>query len=292
MKININTNHIDNLIQKIKAKNSSWTPGEIRFEDIDLSEIRTIQGKEINLEDITSNDQGLIIFKGRPQMLYIRDVQVSQNIIKNEPESSKVRRFHVARNCEVLKKMERMGRYDRYRITENKSGIFEVDAYENEHSQKIIPVEGRLKVCKSCLLELHYFDIYSYRDLDHQDWISFDIKTFFKKYQTTFKKPKFNNLNEPGSNYPKDWSLISNAYKRLMNWICESCGVNLKDHKGFLHCHHKNGVKGDCSNKNLESICFECHQKYHHNNILGIVSSEDKKLIKVIKANQGIYAKN
>ena len=71
MKININTNHLDNLIQKIKAKNSSWTPGEIRFEDIDLSEIRTIQGKEINLEDITSNDQGLIIFKGRPQMLYI-----------------------------------------------------------------------------------------------------------------------------------------------------------------------------------------------------------------------------
>ena len=69
--------------------------------------------------------------------------------------------------------MERMGRYDRYRITENKSGIFEVDAYENEHSQKIIPVEGRLKVCKSCLLELHYFNIYSYRDLDHQDWISF-----------------------------------------------------------------------------------------------------------------------
>ena len=103
MKININTNHLDNLIQKIKAKNSSWTPGEIRFEDIDLSEIRTIQGKEINLEDITSNDQGLIIFKGRPQMLYIRDVQVSQNIIKNEP-CSKVRRFHVARNCESSKK--------------------------------------------------------------------------------------------------------------------------------------------------------------------------------------------
>lgn len=288
MKININTNDLDALIHKINAKKSSWIPGEIKFEDIDLSEIRTIQGKEINLEEISSNDHGLIIYKGRPQMLYIRDVQVSQNLIITEPESNKVRRFHVARNCEVLRKMERKGRYDRYRITENKSGYFEVDAYESEYSNKIIPVEGRLKVCKSCLLELHYFNIYSYRDLDHTDWLTFDIQTFFKKFQTTFKKPKFNSFNEPGSGYPKDWANIANSYKKKMDWTCESCGVDLKNHKNFLHCHHKNGVKGDISSSNLECICFECHQKHHSNNILGLLSPLDKKLIKEIKNRQGI----
>ena len=82
MKINIDTKELDLQLSKIKALKSNWVPTVIDFESIDLSEIKSIRGKEISIGEITTSDHGLIIFKGRPLMLYIRDVQVSQNVIK------------------------------------------------------------------------------------------------------------------------------------------------------------------------------------------------------------------
>lgn len=62
--------------------------------------------------------------------------------------------------------------------------------------------------------------------------------------------------------YPKNWTEISNAYRKSRNYICEFCGVNCSDkpeHRKSTDTHHKNGVKEDCCYENLECLC-----KYHH----------------------------
>lgn len=45
--------------------------------------------------------------------------------------------------------------------------------------------------------------------------------------------------------YTDDWSQVAGRYKASRNFICESCGVNLRSHKQLLHGHHRNGVKND-----------------------------------------------
>lgn len=63
--------------------------------------------------------------------------------------------------------------------------------------------------------------------------------------------------------YVKDWEEISYAYRATHNFTCERCGIHIED--GFDHqymqTHHKNGVKTDNRESNLECLCIECHSR-------------------------------
>ena len=49
----------------------------------------------------------------------------------------------------------------------------------------------------------------------------------------------------------------------------ETC---LKDNKGFLHVHHKDGIKGNNKPSNLEVLCMLCHREkpFHQKNYQGL----------------------
>ncbi|MBO4333313.1 MAG: hypothetical protein J5875_09150 [Paludibacteraceae bacterium] len=61
--------------------------------------------------------------------------------------------------------------------------------------------------------------------------------------------------------YTKDWNKISEAYRNMMHFKCEECGVqiiNPFDYQ-FIQVHHINGRKTDNRELNLKCLCIECH---------------------------------
>lgn len=63
------------------------------------------------------------------------------------------------------------------------------------------------------------------------------------------------------SDYPKNWGKISEEFRKRHNYTCAVCGVDCSNikHKGLIDVHHKNGVKSDCKERNLQCLC-----KFHH----------------------------
>jgi len=71
--------------------------------------------------------------------------------------------------------------------------------------------------------------------------------------------------------YVKNWEEISLAYRTKQNFTCERCGTHVEDgfDHYFMQTHHKNGVKTDNREVNLECLCIKCHSEvddFHRNN--------------------------
>ena len=71
---------------------------------------------------------------------------------------------------------------------------------------------------------------------------------------------EFENPAQP-SNYPENWHLISESFRRRRNFTCEICGVKCESQHGLMHAHHRNGNKTNCNDKNLQCLCAYCHSK-------------------------------
>jgi hypothetical protein len=61
--------------------------------------------------------------------------------------------------------------------------------------------------------------------------------------------------------YPLNWSAISREYRKLKNYRCEDCLIDLSLHKKFLHVHHIDHNKLNCDQSNLKALCIRCHSK-------------------------------
>lgn len=80
--------------------------------------------------------------------------------------------------------------------------------------------------------------------------------------------------------YVKNWEEISLAYRTKHNFTCERCGTHVEDgfDHYFMQTHHKNGIKTDNRESNLECLCVKCHSEVddtHRRNF----SSNAQKLI-------------
>ena len=196
------------------------------------------------LDDICELEDGTLAYKDRRILLYIRDVETY------EP------RFHVSW-CAKMDDMKTKGRFERYVISNNTDGVFEVRYKKNNYQ----PKQRRLKVCQYCLDKLRY-DGFVWKGLgteERKDKVGrFQLQAFFSKYPisplNSKPKPRHTSGTAPLNKYSSGWERISKSYRAAKNWRCEECGKDCSKNKEELHTHHINGVKSDNREKKFEGF--------------------------------------
>lgn len=265
---------LEALVQKMGAKPIPWSSGSDRLESPGFAE-KLRKGIEIPLGVVRPDpNTGVLIYSNEVVLLYIMDTHNDRNTLLNGPENAK--RFHVA-DCQTLKKMRAEGRAERYVVTNNTSGEFNVVALDRQ-TNKREKIKAELKVCKQCLSHLNYKSYKTNISEKGKIWRNFSIAEFLEKYQPHFiHRPKHTDETAPIQGYTTDWPEISKKYRELRQWYCEECWVNLSSDKNLLHCHHLNGQTADNSNNNLKSLCKLCHSKVSGHNMF--ISTKDKNKI-------------
>ena len=265
MKIDLKFENIDKLIDEMGAERIPWKDNS-GLSELEIEQILSKEGLEVEWKDLITEDNGLIYKPGSqiPGIVYIRDCWNDASTIEHSPENGP--KFHVAYNCQTLEAMRRRNRFkSRYRFTQNKSGVFVLNAKVDEYSDKRKEVNGEIKVCKNCLKEIDYQDYVS-GGIKPQIFTDFSIDEFFAEYSPQFvDKPFYSDKLGPNGEYPKNWNEISRREKQFLNWTCSKtdCKVDLnKLHlKKCLHTHHKDGDVSNVARSNLEVLCIDCHAK-------------------------------
>ena len=255
------------LRKKMNAPLGNFNVSIIHTRKASRDERYKLQGKGIaikTLDDIYELKDGTIAYKDRRILLYIRDM------------GKFLSRFHVAW-CKTLEEMKKEKRFSRYVISNRTDGIFEIrrmhDSYYNSDNNGYKTTNEELPVCKYCLGHIN-FNNYSnnnYYGENKKIFDSFTLENFFSQYPISplNSKPKAHYTSDtaPTDTYPLNFSDISAEYKLKQDYCCEGCGIDLSERGGrrFLHTHHINGRKDNCTEGNLRSLCVKCHsEQYKH----------------------------
>lgn len=245
---------LDKLRRKMGAELIAWeTVSDWKVLDIDKL-LEESGGIEVPISDIQTALDGTFEYKGRKVVVYIRD-QVYQ-----VQKSSY--RFHLT-DCPTLKTMKRRGRYERYVVSRKTDGKFIVNMCIG--GQVVKQIECQLYVCKNCLRVLDYENYRNAtRATKDEIWTSFSLEEFFEIYSSGITQiPIYTGETAPINTYSSDWKEVSLRYREKINWKCEKCGLHFSNRNfgRFLHVHHKNGLKNDNRDQNLQALCIGCHAK-------------------------------
>ncbi|SOB74754.1 hypothetical protein SAMN04488490_0282 [Marinobacter sp. LV10R510-11A] len=212
-------------------------------------------GAEIELKDVETMG-GLLSSNGAQIVLYIPDQgQNIDQVLENGPDGKKV---HVA-DCQTLEQMRQRNRFQRYRALVNTSGDFEVFGY-SKNTFSSVEGSARLRVCINCLKHLNYRGYVSTPARKGEILSNFDLKNFFAHYSSLFRYLPKSFIEDKGG-YAKNWKEVSAKFRESKNFVCESCKVDLKQAKGLLHTHHRDGNKRNNGEANLQALCADCHRK-------------------------------
>lgn len=266
-------------VAEMGAKNRCFTlASELRETSVVDQELEV--GKPVKLSDIEYIEGGLISCKGRQVLLYIQDHGSNlDDVLRNGLNG---RKYHVA-YCPTLEEAHQDGRFERYVAKNATDGNFFITGFNSgtrEHRDGM----AKLKVCKNCLKHLDY---QGYRTGSNQTDIfnNFSLQKFFETYQAHFKyKPSGRAGERRDGTYLDDWAERSRQYRASVFWKCESCGLDLSGNRHLLHSHHRNGVKSDNSNSNLQALCIECHSRQPKHNME--VTDDDKKILNKLRLQQ------
>jgi len=281
---------LNEVLRRMGATPIHWQADVQNISELEIQLLQKVGGFEIkDIKQIIPDGRGILTYKGETVILYIRDntQETKYSILK----SSDARRFHIY-YCTTLETMKKAGRYNRYQITQNTSGMFSVDVRITKRSNRIEQTEARLLVCKNCLVEVKYKECGKSGKATDKIRDSFNIEEWLRENKPTFPTlPRYNDYVRSKSDYSKDWSLISQKKKANAGWRCKTCSVYLGElhHQRFLNTHHIDGDKGNNSPLNLKVLCVECHSKepLHGQMLRPEKNKRDLDLLRRIKANQG-----
>lgn len=220
-------------------------------------------GLDTDLSDIFYVDGGLVtVLKDgtvRKTIVYISEIKRwSLDTYGNYPK------FHIS-NCQTLVQMKNGGKIDRYKKTLRSDGKFLMVVSGNQTSEtRYVPLE----ICGNCLYQYNgRFDTrYSKR--------TFNIKEYIKKPMSINDFTDLSNcyfeddLETVPQFYAHNWHEISNELKKVKNYTCQICAINLEKEKKYLHTHHVDSNPSNNIMSNLKVLCIECHSnEFNHGHI-------------------------
>ncbi len=210
----------------------------------------TTNGMDVSLEEVEAAGDGTLVFRGHRVLVYIRD-------LFSRSKHSFMPKFHVA-DCSVLEKMRSAGRWKKYVVAQRDDGRFLVRIAGGE------PELVRLAVCQTCLARLGWqgFDFHLTSGERVRRVKEFELRDFFEAYprDQIARIPEDSADTAPVNVYPPDWSQISLRVRQRAGFQCEQCRLVLAaPHTRFLDVHHRNGLKHDGRDDNLQVLCIACH---------------------------------
>lgn len=266
-------------------------------------------GKEADIENPDDlrelfHESGLLVSAGRPVLVYIRD-HIVMTPDPLTPEECRKVHFTV---CRTLQRMADKGHFERYRRTMSESNIYVIDVSSSRG--RVSEVRMRLDPCKNCLDNVRYAG-YSHGMRRHEKQRivkAFDARVIMEAMRRHLRRFSKRDAAEPfgrlarvlrelmdravsldpagsPSGYRRSFQKTAQSYKDKMRWICEDCGVSLyaDELRYLLHVHHRNGVKYDDTESNLQALCVLCHQKRHQHPI-GFDKGDERKVRRARKA--------
>jgi len=232
----------------------SFSPS-YRPDKLTLAELEQLatDGRDVSIDDVVVLEDDTLSYKDSRVLIYIRDITQFQHWVP---------RFHIA-DCETLQKMKQRNAFDRYVVATRDDGSFVVNMIGK--GGRVTRKTNQLDVCQNCLNKLR-FDGFSH-DLSRQRRrmivSEFTIRRFFEKFPKSLFSVRPTGAAEtaPLNNYPEDFDEISKRARERRGWRCECCRRDFSrptDRK-YLHVHHKNGMKNENFEENLQVLCLLCH---------------------------------
>jgi hypothetical protein len=228
-----------------------------RPDELTLAELEQLatNGKDVSIDDLIVLEDGTLSYKDSRVLVYIRD-------FSQDGGRQWIPRFHVA-DCRTLQQQRQQNRFGHYVVATRSDGFFQVNMIRR--GKQVTKQLMRLAVCQNCLYHLS-FDGFS---LDHSSQrrrlivSQFMITKFFDKYpRSLFSIPPTCDADTaPINNYTINFDVISGGLKAQHGWKCEKCRRNFSEStdRKYLHVHHKNGMKNENHEGNLEVLCLACH---------------------------------
>ncbi|MFM0518564.1 HNH endonuclease [Caballeronia jiangsuensis] len=212
-------------------------------------------GVDVGADQFSELRDGTLEYSGYRVLIYIRDISVI-----NGEET--LPRYHLA-YCRTLENMKRANRFGRYVVSNAETGMFHVNIINGDGCstrREMVP----LKVCQNCLDRIGWngFKINMRHDDRRESVNGFKLSDFFKQYPRDLlsKDSAQPAATAPLNTYPFDWQRISEEIRRKRKYKCERCNRELDQSASrFLHVHHRNGLKHDNREENLEVLCVRCH---------------------------------
>ena len=194
MKLNVDFSSLIESVERMGAGLVDFKIEKTKFTDLDIDKILATTGIEINPIDLEIID-GLLSYEGRQVLLFIPDQQQIDKVIF---DSSKGHKYHVS-DCGAIERMKHENKFDRYLVTNNVSGKFDIKGFSAKE-RKEIEINAELDICKKCLSKLNYKN---YRKNKDNVFNTFNLNEFFEIYSTHF------------INYPKKNKNIDTDMKKL-----------------------------------------------------------------------------
>jgi hypothetical protein len=229
----------------------SYRPDSLTFAE--LEQLAT-DGKDVSINDVVVREDGTLSYKDSRVLVYIRDL--SQNGGRHW-----VPRFHVA-DCRTLQQQREQNHFGHYVVATRDDGFFQVNVIKG---RKVTSKLMQLDVCQNCLDNL-VFDGFSLNLPRQRRRIivsQFTIRRFFEKFPKSLFSVRPAGVAEtaPLNNYSEDFDEISKRARERRGWRCECCRRDFSraGDRQYLHVHHKNGMKNENFDYNLQVLCLGCH---------------------------------
>ena len=161
-------------------------------------------------------------------------------------------KYHFTK-CTTLNTMFESDRENRYYMAQRMNGKF---SYSIIKENKVIykNKNQKLNVCKNCLTVLE--------ELAKEEYSVQDFKPIYV-FDTNVPPPSNGGFdlecNAVPNIYAKDWQEIAQKAKKQVDYKCEKCGVDLKQDKQYLHCHHIDANRANNLSSNLQVLCIKHH---------------------------------